>query len=185
MTNPNEHDIAAAREIADYAANVLGKSFDAAAFTEGAASIIAKAASIIAKHHETERVELEEDSRLLGELLALMNGDGGHYQSEHGTKKAFERAVELRNTNYVVADTTIHELTKERDSLLFRLELAERKSRALDWLSTSQNLDDFFTRIRNESIVFVAPVGDKTFGTEYKTMLEAIESAMSKEKEQG
>lgn len=33
------------------------------------------------------------DSYWLGELLAVIHGDGGHYQSEHGTEKATEDAI--------------------------------------------------------------------------------------------
>lgn len=33
-----------------------------------------------------------QNAKLLGELLAVIHGDGGHYQNEHGTEKAVEDA---------------------------------------------------------------------------------------------
>jgi len=33
------------------------------------------------------------DSWFLGNILAIMHGDGGHYQADHGTEKAVEDAL--------------------------------------------------------------------------------------------
>lgn len=35
-----------------------------------------------------------DDSHNLSNLLACLNGDGGHYQAKHGTKKAIQHALE-------------------------------------------------------------------------------------------
>lgn len=37
---------------------------------------------------EAQAIRVEEAERHLGNLLAVIQGDGGHYQSEHGTAKA-------------------------------------------------------------------------------------------------
>jgi hypothetical protein len=36
---------------------------------------------------------LRESSRLFGEIMAVMHGDGGHYLGEHGPQKAFDDAL--------------------------------------------------------------------------------------------
>lgn len=50
--------------------------------------------------HTEQNLEMVELRRQLGDLLAVIHRDGGHYQAEHGTEKAVadahERIVELR-----------------------------------------------------------------------------------------
>lgn len=36
----------------------------------------------------------QQDTHLLGELLAVIHGDGGHYQSDHGSEKATKDAID-------------------------------------------------------------------------------------------
>jgi predicted transglutaminase-like cysteine proteinase len=53
----------------------------------------------------------------ISELLAILHGDGGHYQSEHGLDKAIEDAIKLIHTKWV---------TNERiNELVRRLEIME------------------------------------------------------------
>lgn len=42
---------------------------------------------------DDERAELERKGELLSNLLAVIHGDGGHYEAEHGTAKAVEDAI--------------------------------------------------------------------------------------------
>ncbi len=42
---------------------------------------------------EAENKKLVRDSKALGELLAILHRDGGHYQSDHGTEKAVTDAI--------------------------------------------------------------------------------------------
>jgi ribosomal protein S27E len=44
-----------------------------------------------------ERRRREQAEHWLGELLAVIHCDGGHYQSEHGTEKATKDAIDKRN----------------------------------------------------------------------------------------
>jgi len=37
---------------------------------------------------------MKTEAELLGELLAVLNGDGGHYAAEHGVEAAFKRGLE-------------------------------------------------------------------------------------------
>ena len=37
---------------------------------------------------------MKTEAELLGELLAVLNGDGGHYAAEHGIEAAFKRGLE-------------------------------------------------------------------------------------------
>ena len=66
---------------------------------------------------EEERDELtrqhEAYVKMLGELLAVLHADGGHYQYEHGTEKAVADAI-----------TKYYELVKQ---------LAEHKADAAKW----------------------------------------------------
>lgn len=39
----------------------------------------------------------QDEAYWLGELLAVIHCDGGHYQAEHGTAKATNDAIEKRN----------------------------------------------------------------------------------------
>lgn len=52
---------------------------------------------------------MNTDSYYLGELLAVLHGDGGHYQDEHGTEKSVEDAI----TKYYNLRARIEELTDE------------------------------------------------------------------------
>jgi hypothetical protein len=38
-------------------------------------------------------IDIAQEQRVLGGLLAIIHGDGGHYQAEHGTAKAVEDAI--------------------------------------------------------------------------------------------
>ena len=74
-------------------------------------------------HCREQRIsELEHH---LGELLAVMHRDGGHYQSKHGTDKAVADAMTVR-----------HEMVRKMDQLEHEnAELREDKAR-LDWIAS-------------------------------------------------
>ena len=64
---------------------------------------------------ENERLKQRHEAyvKMLGELLAVLHADGGHYQYEHGTEKAVADAI-----------TKHYELVKQ---------LAEHKADAAKW----------------------------------------------------
>ena len=76
---------------------------------------------------ERERDELtrqhEAYVKMLGELLAVLHADGGHYQYEHGTEKAVADAI-----------TKHYELVKQ---------LAEHKADAERYRNIKPIIDDF------------------------------------------
>ena len=61
--------------------------------------------------------EDKEDAHLLSNLLAVLHGDGGHYEEKHGTKKAVEDAID----KYYSLHTQIDELKKrdQEDSIIW------------------------------------------------------------------
>lgn len=64
------------------------------AFTAGCESANSKLTEL---HKENESINYE-----LGELLAILHGDGGHYQEKHGTLKAIIDAKELSNKEWII-----------------------------------------------------------------------------------
>lgn len=48
----------------------------------------------IGSTYTPNRLEPTEAQRLLGEVLAVLNGDGGHYAAQHGEKAAVERGLQ-------------------------------------------------------------------------------------------
>ncbi len=51
----------------------------------------------------------------LGELLAVIHCDGGHYRSEHGTEKAVKDAITKRTEMVMRIDQLETELAAERE----------------------------------------------------------------------
>ncbi len=60
----------------------------------------------------------------LAELLAILHGDGGHYQQEHGTTKAIEDAINLIHTKWFTNGTMqdINELLRDNKELKTKLQ---------------------------------------------------------------
>jgi len=63
---------------------------------------------------ERERDKLREH---LGNLLAVLHGDGGHYEAEHGTDKSVADALEKYYNNLRTTDATLYAL-RERVAAL-------------------------------------------------------------------
>lgn len=65
------------------------------------------------------RPDIKEPRRLLGELLAVIHRDGGHYQGRHGTKKAVEDAqhavIALRAENAHLDIYTCHKCAARQE----------------------------------------------------------------------
>jgi hypothetical protein len=83
---------------------------------------------------------LEEAQRSLGNLLAIIHRDGGHYQAEHGTTKAVEDAHLI----WAELMTAAEEAQRERDEYSYQASLASNipdlqrqlenaNATALDW----------------------------------------------------
>lgn len=76
--------------------------------------------------HDQLLIEFEQQERwrdLLGEVLAVLNGDGGHYQTEHGAGRA---AIEGIRRYY--------QLLARLDALDARLDAATVLAEAVQWL---------------------------------------------------
>ena len=73
---------------------------------------------------ENERLKARHEAyvKMLGELLAVLHADGGHYQYEHGTEKAVEDSI-----------TKHYELTRQ---------LAEYKADAERWRAYAKRKAD-------------------------------------------
>lgn len=91
--------------------------------------------------------ELLELKAEIGELLAVMHGDGGHYQSKHGTNKAVKDAFELIGNKWVTNEhlVDINEVIKERDAL--KAELSEANNRLM---AAKTMMTHYYSKLNNE-----------------------------------
>jgi hypothetical protein len=105
MTAPKPLDLEAlAREAAQ---SIIDAGLIAAVF-----SPLFAASEARAQKAERERAEAE---RHLGNLLAIIHGDGGHYQGEHGSAKATEDAI-----------ARVYEIRAERDAAQQRVSVQRK-----------------------------------------------------------
>jgi hypothetical protein len=51
-----------------------------------------------------------KEAHLLGELLAVLNGDGGHCAAEHGVEAAFKRGLERHYATLAASEREIARL---------------------------------------------------------------------------
>lgn len=56
----------------------------------------------------------KDDSWFLGNMLAIMHGDGGHYQDDYGTEKAVDDAVKKWYRNIDQIEKLKYQLELER-----------------------------------------------------------------------
>lgn len=52
----------------------------------------------------------DDDSRLLGELLAVIHGDGGHYQALQGSENATRDAIKKVNDVRIALDAAEYKI---------------------------------------------------------------------------
>ena len=123
---------------------------------------------------ENERLKLRHEAhvKMLGELLAVLHADGGHYQYEHGTEKAVADSI----TNHYELTRQLAELKgglTYRNSLVCRLEkqLAEYKADAarLGWILNNDTAlgvymmydSDDFRYVHSEEVIELADAAMK------------------------
>lgn len=67
------------------------------------------------------------DADILGNLLAILNGDGGHYQAEHGRTEAVAHALDRHYDRIMRMDKTAQIYDKESMELALNGDMGEYK----------------------------------------------------------
>jgi hypothetical protein len=105
----------------------------------------------------------------LGNLLAVVHGDGGHYEAEHGTDKAVVDALERYYDNLRTTDATLYALRErvaglEQDAARYRATLLNVRL-ALDVANTTPN----------------GPICDTIWYSDHETLFDYIDAALKGE----
>lgn len=91
----------------------------------------------------------------LGNILAVLHGDGGHYEAEHGTDKAVADALTRFYSNIMAADSKI-------DAKDERIKVLEDALRHVNRCLSINDYGDYVLLSLFDAGIISAALGDKT-----------------------